>query len=171
MRRRLVLFVLAVPALFAQSAAQVPQLTLEQKEEFLAKATVKTTHGAKKGITGTVRATLSDGTITHDASIQRIDEEKAKFEGSNGLELNFRDTYKFHIAAYRLGRLLGLGGRIPPSIERSFEGAKGAWTWWIEDVQGDEVDRMKKKIVPPDKEDWTRQFVIMQVFDQLIFNT
>ena len=171
MRRMLVLFVLAVPGLFAQGAAQVPQLTLEQKEEFLAKATVKATHGAKKGITGTVRATLSDGTITHDASIQRIDEEKSKFEGSKGIELNFRDTYKFNIAAYRLGRLLGLSSRIPPSIERSFEGTKGSWTWWIEDVQGDEVDRMKKKIVPPDKEDWTRQYVIMQVFDQLIFNT
>jgi hypothetical protein len=171
MRSTLVLFSLAVPAFLAQSATQAPPLTLEQKEEFLVKATVKVTHPAKKGITGTVRATLSDGTITHDASIQRIDEEKTKFEGSRGTELNFRDTYKFNIAAYRLGKLLGLASRIPPSVERSFEGVKAAWTWWVEDIQGDEVDRMKKKMSAPDKDAWSSQFQIMQVFDQLIFNT
>jgi hypothetical protein len=82
MTRRLVLFVLAVPGLLAQSGRQAPQLTLEQKEQFLARATVKMTRGAKKGITGTVRGTLSDGTITHDASIQRIDEEKPGHGGS-----------------------------------------------------------------------------------------
>jgi hypothetical protein len=101
--RKLVLFVLAVAALLAQSDTQAPQLTLEQKEEFLAKASIKATHGAKKGITGTVRATLSDGITTHDASIQRIDEEKAKFEGISGTELNFRDTYKFSL----LSRIYG----------------------------------------------------------------
>ena len=171
MRRRLVLFVLAVPVLLAQSDTQAPQLTLEQKEQFLARATVKMTRGAKKGITGTVRATLSDGTITHDVSIQRIDEEKAKFEGTKGTELNFRDTYKFNIAAYRLGKLLGLSSRIPPSVERSFRGTEAAWTWWVEDVQGDDIDRIKKKIVPPDKDAWSRQYLIMRVFDELIFNT
>ena len=30
---------------------------------------------------------------------------------------------------------------------------------------------MKKKIVPPDKDAWSRQYIIMQVFDELIFNT
>ncbi len=171
MIRKTLLLTLAAPILLAKTAAPAPALTYEQKEEFLLKAAVKQTHGAKKGITGTIRATLSDGTITHDASIQRLDEEKAKFEGSNGTELNFRDSYKFNIAAYRLAKLLGISSMMPPYVERTFEGSKASWSWWIEDVMMDEVDRMKKKVTAPDKDLWSRQYLIMKVFDQLIYNT
>jgi hypothetical protein len=145
-------------------------MSLEQKEAFLKSAKVIQTRGAKKGITGTVRVTLSDGSMTHDASVQRIDEEKARFEGAQGVEMNFRDTYKFNIAAYRLGRMMGLGQMIPPSVERKFEGSTGAWTWWVEDVLMDEGERLKKKAAAPDKDAWGRQYHIMRVFDQLIAN-
>ncbi len=162
---------LMVAPLLAQTAIAPPTLTLEQKEEFLKKATVGTRKGAKKGITNTVRATLSDGSMTHEASIQRIDEEKARFETAAGTEINFRDTYKFNIAGYRLGKLLGLASMIPPSVERHYEGSMAAFTWWVDDVQMDEADRLKKKVAVPDKENFSRQYVIMQVFDQLIYNT
>jgi hypothetical protein len=119
-----------------------------------------------------LRATLTDGSITHDASIQRIDQDLPRFEGSDGtVEINFRDTYKFNIAAYRLGKMLGLESMIPPSIERKFEGTSGAFTWWVEDVSMDEAQRQKQKIDPPNKESFNRQYVIMQVFDNLIYNT
>ncbi|MBI3208672.1 MAG: hypothetical protein HYZ37_07200 [Candidatus Solibacter usitatus] len=160
---------LLVTPLFCETIP--PALTLDQKAQFLLNAKVIRTKGAKKGITGTVRATLSDGTTTHDASIQRIDEEKARFETPMGTEINFRDTYKFNIAGYRLGRMLGLGDMIPPSVERSYEGTKAAWTWWVEDVQMDEGERVKKKVFGPDKDKWSRQYLIMRVFDQLIYNT
>ncbi len=169
LRPAVVSIALAWP-LFAQTAAP-PRLSLEQKEKFLESARVVSTRGAKKGVTGTVRVTLTDGEITHDASVQRIDEEKAKFEGARTTEMNFRDTYKFNIAAYRLARLMGLGHMVPPSVERKFEGTNAAWTWWVEDVQLDEGDRLKKKIDAPDKDAWARQFHIMKVFDQLIANT
>ena len=149
---------------FAASAAlaEAPALTLEQKEEFLLKAKVLSTKAARKGITGSLRGTLSDGTITHDAHIQHIDEEKARFESAAGTEINFRDTYKFNIAAYRLGRMLGLEGMMQPSVERSFQGSKRAFTWWVDDVQMDEVDRMKKKAQFPDKEKWAREYLVMK---------
>ena len=145
--------------------------TLEQKEAFLKSAQILKSKEAAKGITNTLRATLSDGSITHDASIQRIDQELARFEGTTSVELNFRDTYKFNIAAYRLGRMLGLGNMIPPSVERRFGGTAAAFTWWVEDVAMDEATRQQKKIAPPDKERFNRQYVIMQVFDNLIYNT
>ena len=160
---------LALPALLAQTAA--PALTLDEKEQFLQNARIVHTHDAKKGVTGTVRATLSDGNITHDASIQRIEEEKERFQTVKGLEIAFRDSYKFNIAAYKLGKLLGLGGMIPPSVLRKYEGKSGAFTWWIEDVAMDEVERRRKNIEAPDHERWARQYVIMNVFDNLIFNT
>lgn len=165
MQQLAISLILAVPALCADTA-----LTLEQKEQFLARAKIVTIHGAKKGITNTVRATLTDGIITHDASIQRIDEEKARFQGERGLEIGFRDTYRFNIAAYRLGRHLGLHDMIPPSIERSYDGNRGAWTWWVEDVAMDETDRLKRKENDPDKDHWARQYQVMKVFDQLIAN-
>ena len=35
----------------------------------------------------------------------------------------------------------------------------------------DEGERLKRKAEDPDKDHWSRQYVIMQVFDQLIANT
>ena len=168
--RKLALALACLVPVFAQAPAPATP-TLEQKEQFLLKANVLKTVGAKKGITNTLRATLTDGTITHDASIQRIDEEKARFETENGVELNFRDTWKFNVAAYRLGRMIGLGDMIPPSVERKYSGGSGAFTWWVEDVAMDEATRQQKKIAPPDKDTFNRQYVIMQVFDNLIYNT
>ncbi len=52
------------------------------------------------------------------------------FTSAFGTELNFRDSYKYNIAAYRLGRLLGLD-MIPPSVERKVGGTYTAVIWWI----------------------------------------
>jgi hypothetical protein len=158
---------LLLPAIYAQA---VPSLTIEQQEEFLKKATVKSSRGAKKGVTGTSRATMSDGKFTHDASVQTIDENKAKFETPAGTEFNFQDSYKLNLAGYRLGKMLGLSGMIPVSVERSWDGKPASYTWWVDNVQMDEVDRLKKKIEAPDKDAWSRQYLIMRVFDQLIYN-
>ena len=148
------------------------KLTLEQQEEFLRTARIVTTHGVSKGVTNTVRVTMTDGRITHDASVQRIDEHKTTFEKSTGgSELNFKDSYKFNIAGWRLARLLGLGDMIPPSVERKFQGQSAAFTWWIDDVLMDEVGRTSKKIQPPDQDRWNSEMYLVRVFDQLIFNT
>lgn len=165
---------LAVLSLFALSAAAqnpaVAPLTLEQKETFLRTAKIVAVKQAKKGVTGTHRATLSDGTITHDASIQIIDVEQGRFETPRGIELHFRDTWKFNVAAFKLARLLGLEGMTPVSVERMYEGRHASYTWWIENVQMDEVERMSKKLKDPDTDRWSRQYLIMKVFDQLICN-
>ena len=86
-----------------------------------------------------------------------------------GREMNFRDSYKFNIGAYRLARLLGLGDMVPPSVERKILGSTAAVTWWVDDVLIDEGQR-GKKADPPDKDRWGRQYQIMRVFDQLIYN-
>ncbi len=158
---------IALGSLYAQ---QVPELTLEQKEAFLKTAKVKKAVGAKKGVTGTNQATLSDGTLTHDASIQTIDDTKAKFETAQGTEYNFQDSYKLNIAAYRIAQLLGMGEMVPVSVERLYSGKPGSYTWWIDNVQMDEVERLRKKIQAPDKDRWSRQYLLMRVFDQLIYN-
>ena len=166
----LALLFFIAPAAPAQTAATATTLTLDQQEEFLAKAKIIKEGPAKKGITNTVRATLSDGTITHDASIQTIDERRPRFDGPMGPVYNFRDTYKFNIAASRLAGLLGLSSMVPLSIERRYKGNTASYTWWVDDVLGDEGARLSKKITPPDSESYARQEQIKRVFDQLIYN-
>lgn len=153
----------------AQAPAPAGALTLKEQEEFLQKAKVTKTKGVSTGITGTLRATLSDGRITHDASFQSIDEFKQKFEGTQGTEFNFRDSWRYNIAAYRLDQLLDLG-MIPPSVERMYNGKHGAFTWWVDDVIMDEGARLKKKIAAPDARRWNEQMWHVRMFDQLIYN-
>jgi hypothetical protein len=150
--------------------ASARRLTEEQKIQFLLTAKVGRTRSAAQGITGTLRATLSDGSLTHDASIQSIDESKMTFQTAMGMELNFRDSWKFDVAGYKLDRLLGLN-MVPVSVERKHRGSSACFTWWVDDVLMLELDRIKKKLQPPDVQTWNEQMEIVRVFDQLIFNT
>jgi hypothetical protein len=153
----------------ATAPASSPTFTLEEKEIFLKKAKVVRTRGASKGVTGTLRATLSDGTLTHDASIQTIDESKPEFRSNRGTELNFVDSWRYNVAAYRLDRLLELD-MIPPSVERSFNGKTGSFTWWVDEMLMDEGERLKQKKPAPDVTRWNEQMWHVRLFDQLIAN-
>ena len=171
-RRSALASVLGLPGALRSQTASKPgaKLTEEQKIQFLLTAKVGRTRGASHGITGTLRATLSDGRLTHDASIQSIDESKMTYQTAMGTELNFRDSWKFDVAGYKLDRLLGLN-MVPVSIERKHKGSAACFTWWVDDVLMLELDRTKKKIQPPDVQSWNDQMEIVRVFDQLIFNT
>jgi hypothetical protein len=139
-------------------------------ERFLKTAKVVRTRGTKKGITGSTQATLSDGTLSHDAHIQTIDEQKREFRSARGVEFDFRDSWMFNVAAYKLDRLIGLN-MVPVSVSGRYRSNRASVTWWIDDVLMDEGDRMKKKIEPPDRPAWSRQMQMMRLFDELIANT
>jgi hypothetical protein len=141
-------------------------LTSQQQEDFLSKAKLTQSKDAKKGITGTSRVTLTDGTLTHDASVQTIDESKQFFLN----EIGFKDSYKFNIAGWKLARLVGIEDMVPPSVRRTYEGKPAAFTWWIDNVMMDEVERRAKNTLPPDAEAWNQENNVMLVFDQLIYN-
>src|SRR5262249_25105495 len=79
-----------------------PTLTDQQIETFLKKAKIVRSRPASKGITGSLRATLTDGVLTHDAHVQMVDVTQERFEGTGGVEFNFRDSWKLNVAAYRL---------------------------------------------------------------------
>jgi len=156
----------------ALRAQDAPALTIEQKEEFLRTAKVTADKSAKKGVTDTQRVTLSDGKLTHDASVQRINEHKDVFQGQDGgQEFNFKDTYKFNIAAWKLARLLGIQDMMPPYIERKYKGDSASYSWWVDNVMMDEEDRTKKNLKAPDTIAWNQEMYVVRVFDQLIYNT
>jgi hypothetical protein len=169
LRRRMFLGAVAclVCGLFAV-AGDEPNLTKEQIKQFLATAKVVKSHDAKKGSTNTSRLTLSDGTITHDASFQPIDEHKREMKLASGaVEMNFVDSYKYNIAAYELAELIGMDDMLPVYVERKWEGKKGSLSWWLP-VKMDEADRYKQKIQVPDPDAWNNQMYKIRVFDQLV---
>ena len=139
-------------------------------ENFLLKANVIKKKTSKKGVTATIQATLSDGTLTHDAQIQTVDLSKTVFEAGAHTELNFKDTYRFNIGAYRLARLLDMDN-VPMSVKRRHDGKDAAFTWWIDDVMFDEEGRMKQQPVQgPDPNRTAKQNANRLVFDELIQN-
>src|SRR5437016_2428010 len=91
------------------AAAEDQPLSKQEIEEFLRTAQVIKAADTGKGITHPHRLTLSNGKITHDASFQGVNEHKTQMEFASGrAELNFVDSYKYNIAAYRIAELLGL---------------------------------------------------------------
>jgi len=149
---------------------QTTRRSRDQMEQFLLNANVVQRKTLGQGVTNSERATLSDGQVQHDAHIQSIDVQSNSFTSKRGTELNFKDSYKFNIAAYRLDKILGLN-MIPVSVERKVGGKTSAITWWVDDKMLDEVDRKKQGLEPPDKDDWNKQMYAVRVFDQLIYNT
>jgi hypothetical protein len=148
-RRHLVLatFVFFTSTQFV-AASDEPNLNKEQIEQFLLNAKVVGSRHTSKGITSPWRLTLTNGTLTHDAAFQKIDDRRNKMQLSDGrIELNFVDSYKYDIAAYRLAELLGLDDMVPVTVERKWQGNPGALSWWLP-VMMDEVERHKQKLTP-----------------------
>lgn len=145
-------------------------LSLDQQEQFLATAIIRSQQKVNVGVTGSRRATLSDGIVSHDAHIQSVDVEKTRARLKHGDELDFRDTWKFNVAAYRLAKLLGFP-MVPPSVERRTGNLVASLTWWVDDVSMDEGSRRQKNVTPPDPQEWSKQVEVQRVFDELIYNT
>jgi hypothetical protein len=148
-----------------------PTLSPDEQARFLATARIVSSRSLPKGITRPVRVTLTDGTLTHDAAFSTVDERKPVMQFSSGrTELDFVDSYKYSIAAYRIARLIGIDDMVPVTIEREWRGRRGALAWWI-DAKWDESARRKLNLRPPDARAWTRQVARMRVFEQLLADT
>jgi hypothetical protein len=160
----LALFVLA------QATSNPAGWNRAEREAFLSSARILQLHSLSMGISNSERATLEKDGIRHDAHVQHIDVYKLQYQTVMGTELNFKDTWKFNMAAYQMDCLLGMG-MIPATVERHMESKNASVTWWIDDATMTEGQRMQKKLDPPDVDRWNRQMWVLRVFDQLISNT
>lgn len=173
-RSRVLLAAVASAVLAAHpclATAQEP-LAKEAMRQFLLNAEIVKSRDVGKGVTRPSRLTLTDGTFTHDAAFQSVDESK-KFAEFNrgGPEINFRDTYHYNLAAYAIAELLGLDEMMPVTVERTWRGKRGALSWWVDRVMMDEGERLKKKMEPQDPDGWNRQMFRMRVFRQFVYDT
>jgi hypothetical protein len=156
----------AAPATTAPAAAA---WSAAEMETFLVKGQIVKKKESSKGVTDAFRVTLSDGARTHDAQVQNVDISKPFFEvDPKHTEVNFKDSYKYNVAAYRLSVLLGLDN-VPMSVERVVEGKPSAVTWWLDNVM-DEGDRVKKQVPNSNPMRAAEYYSVMYVFDELIQN-
>ena len=152
--------------------AQGPTLTVEEKRAFLRSAEVVGAERTSTGATRPWRLILSDGTLTHDAAFQSVDQYRDRQRlGKTEEELNFVDSYRYNIAAYQLAVLVGLGDMVPVTVERKWKGETGAISWWIDDVMFDEATRIEKGQRPDDIAAWVAQMSRMSIFEALVHDT
>ena len=151
-------------------AADETAFTKEQIKNFLVTAKVVKSQRSSIGITHPWRLTLTDGTVTHDASFQAVEEHEALKQLPSGSEVGFVDSYKYNIAAYRLAELLGLDDMLPVYVERKWQGNPGSISWWLP-VKMDEEERRRKNLKAPDLDAWNNQMYRIRLFDQLVYDT
>lgn len=146
-------------------------LTTAEKETFLRTAKIVNAKSSKKGTTDTIRVTLSDGKVTHDANVQTIDDRRMTFKGESGTTMmNFKDLWEFNVAGWKMAQILGVDDLTAPTVERKYKGRNGSFTWWIDDIMMDEEARLAKKMQAPDQTLWAKETNTMHVFTQLIYD-
>lgn len=138
-------------------------------ETFLLKARIVKTRGAGGGVTGSRLVTMTDGTITHDAHVQTVDISQSVFQSGEHSETNFKDTYRYNIAGYRVARLIGLA-TVPMSVKRYVDGKEASVTWWVDHVAMTEKTRAQTHKSGPNPARMAEQVQTMRVFDELIQN-
>jgi hypothetical protein len=157
------------PAAQPAAAAKAVALSDAEQERFLLQGEIVRRRSAPGGITASERATLRLGDFEHECHIQRIDQHKPSFSLGGTTEVDFHDSFRGNVAAYRLDRMLGVR-MTPVTVKRNDSGGPAAYTWWVDDVLMDEKERLAKKTPAPDVEAWNKQMFVVRIFDQLIYN-
>lgn len=88
-------------------------------EEFLKTAPIVRSERIGEGVTNPYAVYLKNGD----------DEQKACWKNPSGIQDGFLEGWQYEIAAYELDKLIGLN-MIPPTVEREFEGRRGALSYW-----------------------------------------
>jgi hypothetical protein len=138
-------------------------------EQFLISAKVTALRDIGQGVTLPKRAYMEMDGTKHSAVFKTIDEGPVPVKKlDRGIELQFQDSWRTEVAAYELDKILGLG-MVPVTIDRTFDGKRGSFQFWIDSVMS-EADRINKKLEPPSALDWNEQVAKVRLFDNLIYN-
>jgi len=142
-------------------------------EAFLGEAEIIETSSVPTGATAPRKLRLKGDGFEACACFKYADIKRRKvtetINGRNHFSLDWRDSYRYDIAAYELDRLLGLD-RVPPTVPRAIAQDSGAVSIWLsKTVNGADLTR-ELKVDPPDQERWIQQRLIMQIFSNLTAN-
>ena len=162
----------AVSGVMIQAGATPPDLSAysdSEKENFLKLAKIVSVADIGHGVTKPLKVVLDLNGTQHSGQIQAVDKELPDFFPQGGRPVPMRDSWRFNVAAYKVDRLLDLK-MVPVTVERMFKDKPAAFTWWVDDVMFEEVDRIKKDLSAPTPQSFARQRALGKVFDELIIN-
>jgi hypothetical protein len=95
---------------------------------------------------------------------------KAVWKGLSGRHFGFEESWKTEIAAYRLSNYLGLN-MVPPTVEREWDGKKGACQLTMKYWKSiEEIDTEKLQTKGIQATGFIRKLCLQRAFDNLIFN-
>ena len=152
-----------------ETSPPAPLLGDTEREAFMLEAEVVGDRPTPRGVTLPRRVTLRRGEYEHDAVVQTIEEYKSQLKTGVGLEIDFRDSWRNNVAAYRLDRFLGLGF-VPVTVVREYRRGPAAWTWYVDDLMMSDRQRNERKTPPANPLAWICQKDVVRLFDQLIYN-
>ena len=140
-----------------------------EKEKFLRSAKIVSVEAIGHGVTKPVKAELELDGVKHSAQIQVVNKSLPDFFAQDGTRAPMMDSWRFNVAAYKIDRLLNLG-MVAVAAPRIHAAKPAAFSWWVDNVMFEEVDRVKQKATPPDTADFDKQIAVSRVFDELIIN-
>ncbi len=136
--------------------------------DFLKTARVVEKARIGKGVTRARILVLEKDGIRARAAFHDVDVTKKRHRTKAGLVTNFRDSYLNNVAAYELGRLLGVTNLTPTTL-RKVGGARGSIQLWVEKAI-DEAQRRERGLDEAMSVRSRRRIADMWVFDNLINN-
>jgi hypothetical protein len=152
-----------------QEGSPLPFLDEEELLDFLKNARVLEKKSVGKGVTRAKRLVLEMNGIRARAIFHDVNVSRRRHRlGKGAVVMNFRDSYLSNVAAYELGRLLGLTN-VPPATVRKLAGKRGSIQLWIENAK-DEAERREHRGNHPLSVQVRRRIADMWVFDNLINN-
>lgn len=147
----------------------LPWKSREEVLEYLQTADIKKLEKIPTGVTKPRKAFLEKDGVQAMAIFRDVNIQKDRWVDPNaGPRIDFRDSCVYECAAYWLSLLLGMDN-IPPVVVRTYRGKKGTLQIWVENSMT-ETDRLEQKIRPPDLISWSRQWQVVELFDQLVYN-
>jgi len=131
-------------------------------EEFLVKAKIikEQQITGREAVTSPWKLTLQMDGIT----------KNALWKNPEGLQGGFIEGWKYEIAAYLMDKYLGLN-MVPPTVERTFQGARGSCQLWVEHEMSFK-QKAERNIKTPQIKIfyWNRAIYLQRAFDNLIAN-
>lgn len=139
--------------------------------EVLRSARVVGRKRVERGVAGVEKLLLEHGDLRFHAAFRSVDVDlRVPPEGGRKVPMRYRDAAIFESAAYELSELFGIG-RVPPVVERRFDGQGGTLQIWMEETRPEVELLQTHNLKPPDVTRWNQQKQIMHVFDSLIANS
>jgi hypothetical protein len=154
------------PRAGGQTAAAAPansRAWIEKRAEieaYLKVAPIARTEGTNVGVTHPVHVFFAPGGLIESASWKAI---------KPGTYSGFHESYLSEIAGYELDKFLELG-MVPPTVEREYDGKKGAIIMWVPQTKNFKEAGGMPTPPPIQQARWNMQVMRTKMYDNLIGN-